>query len=153
MFKRLFKLKNDGLSEFKNSSENKFIITDNSKNEYGVSYIPFETEDKVMYGGIYKVFNAKGHKIGELKYIYYYDKEPPYVVLGDIHFEPKYRNAGLGTKLINAFEERAKSIGTKYIEGELSSVDEDENNKELRNNFYINRGYEIIDAAKIVKFL
>ena len=71
--------------------------------------------------------------------------------LSDIFLEEKYRNTGIGTKAIALFEGRAKEYGAHYIEGELSSVDErTEKDTELRNQFYIKRGYEI-KKSKVYK--
>ena len=153
MFKKLFKSRRNKLSEFTNGTENKFLITDKAGISYGVAYIPYETDDKVEYGGIYKVFNKRGNEIGSLSFVNHYDDVPPFALLCDIYFEPNVRNLGIGSKLISVFEEKAKLLGAERIEGELSSVDETGDNVALRNNFYINRGYEIVDKIKIVKHL
>lgn len=107
----------------------------------------FECENGKWYSGIIRATDIKSHNIGTLKYIIHpFDCK---ATLCDIYLIKKYRNVGIGGKMIAQFEMNCLDHGVKYIEGMLSNVDEYEGNEELRNNFYINHGYIIND--KFVK--
>lgn len=159
----LNKIRNKELvREFSNISPNRnsngdLIETELAKakdeNMYIILHIQFSNEDGTLsHRGKYEIQNNKCKKIGELKYVLFKNSNPPYMRLCDIIFDEKYRNIGLGSILINLFELRAKSYGAHYIDGELSSTDEETlEDKELRDNFYMQRGYKIINSDKIYK--
>lgn len=129
------------------------LVKAKDENMYIILHIQFSNEDGTLsHRGKYEIQNNKCKKIGELKYVLFEDDETQYMKLCDIIFDKKYRNIGLGSIVINLFELRAKSYGAHYIYGELSSTDEETlENEELRNNFYIKRGYKIISSDKIYK--
>lgn len=129
------------------------IVKAKDENMYIIFHIQFSNEDGTLsHRGRYEIQNNKHHKIGELKYALFENSEPPYMKLCDIVFDKEYRNIGLGSKVIDLFEKRAKSYGAKYITGDLSSVDEETpTDEELRNSFYLKRGYRIINSNKIYK--
>lgn len=131
------------------------LVKAKDENMYIILHIQFSNEDGTLsHRGKYEIQNNKCKKIGELKYVLFITSNPPYMKLCDVIFDEKYRNIGLGSIVINLFELRAKSYGTRYIDGELSSTDEETlEDKELRDNFYIKRGYEIINSNRIYKEL
>lgn len=159
----LNKIRNKKLvQEFSNISPNRNsngdlieteLVKAKDENMYIILHIQFSNEDGTLsHRGKYEIQNNKCKKIGELKYAFHEDDKPQYMKLCDIIFDEKYRNIGLGSIVINLFELRAKSYGAHYIDGELSSIDEETlKDKELRNNFYIKRGYKIINSDKIYK--
>ena len=153
MLMKLFKSRRTQTSGF-DSEANEYVITDKNGKSYSVIHsIAAYSEDDIPYWGKYTVLTRRKKFAGYLKYVFRYDKEPPYMLLADICFEPKSRTIGLGSRLIRLFEENAKSLGAVRIEGELSDVDGEEGNKALRNNFYIKRGYEIVDDQIIKNLL
>lgn len=131
------------------------LVKAKDENMYIILHIQFSNEDGTLsHRGKYEIQNNKCKKIGELKYAFHEDDEPQYMKLCDIIFDEKYRNIGLGSIVINLFELRAKSYGAHFIDGELNSTDEETLvDKELRDNFYIKRDYEIINSNRIYKEL
>ncbi len=131
------------------------LVKAKDENMYIILHIQLCDEEGTLSTlGKYEIQNNKYHKIGELKYVYIEDNQPPYMQLCDIIFDKKYRNNGLGSMILELFETRAKSYGAKYITGNLSSVDEENPaDEEFRNSFYLKRGYEIINSEKIYKEL
>lgn len=132
----------------------KKLVKAKDENMYIIFHIQFSDEDGTLsHRGRYEIQNNKYNKIGELKYALFENSEPPYMKLCDIVFDKEYRNIGLGTKVIDLFEKRAKSYGAKYITGDLSSVDEKTPaDEKFRNTFYLKRGYKI-NLDKIYKGL
>lgn len=122
---------------------------------YIILHIQFSNEDKTLsHRGKYIIRNNKNKQIGNLTYIFFENNSPQYMMLSDIIFEKEYRNIGLGSMTLDLFETRAKSYGAHYITGDLSPVDEEKSaDEELRNNFYLKRGYKIINSGKIYKSL
>lgn len=130
------------------------LVKAKDENMFIIFHIQFSNEDGTLsHRGRYEIQNNKRHKIGYLKYTFYENHEPVYMNLSDIHFDKKYRNIGLGSKVIDLFEKRAKSYGAHYITGDLSSVDtETPEDEKLRNSFYLKSGYTI-DLDTIYKEL
>lgn len=95
------------------------------------------------YSGRYQLINNKNKEIGHIYYVIksYMNS----ALLCDIEIDKSYRKRGLATKLINLFENSCINHNVKYITGELSLVDEYGNNKEDRDNFYLHRGYRILN--------
>ena len=131
------------------------LVKGKDENMYVVIHKQFSNEDgSLSTRGKYVIQNNNYKKIGYLKYTFFENNDPPYMKLNDIFIGEKSRNNGLGSLVLNMFEKRAKAYGALYIDGSFSSVDEGFlEDKELRNNFYIKRGYEIIDSNKIHKAL
>ena len=155
--KKLIKAFSDDLSnkDHEGNLIEQRLVKAKDENMYIVLHIQFGNEDGTLsHRGKYEIQNNKCKKIGELKYAFYEDDEQQYMKLCDIIFNEKYRNIGLGSIVINLFELKAKTYGAYYIDGELSSTDEETlEDKELRDNFYIKRGYEIINSNRIYKEL
>ncbi len=102
------------------------------------------------YLGKYRLINNKNHSIGHINYIIKtFDNG---AILCDIIVDDKYRKRGLATKLINLFENSCINHKIEYITGELSTNDEQSDNKQARDNFYLHRGYTISNG-KIHKSL
>lgn len=120
-----------------------------------VSHRQIKNDDgKFCNVGKYSIFYVK-KQIGYLKYVFHpkCNDTACYIVLCDICLEKKYRNYGIGSKVLAIFEEFARKQGCKFIEGDLSDIDEQHTkDEEIRNNFYINNHYKFV-GDKVVKYL
>lgn len=92
--------------------------------------------------GKYFVRNIYDNSIGYLNYIIYIDAQK--AELCDIHIDKPYRNTGIGSYLLKNFQSKCMEENIQYIEGKLSSVDEQtEDELNLRNSFYKKHNFKI----------
>lgn len=132
----------------------KVIVKAKDNNMYIIEHFKYPDDyDMLSKGGKCYIIDNRMRDVGILKYMYKPKSIncPAHMLLCDINI--KRKNIGLGSIVIKIFEKRAVEIGAHYITGELSSVDErTEENKQLRDAFYIKHGYTIKDR-KITKKL
>ena len=131
------------------------LVKSKNGNYFVIRHIQYADNGALTTFGTYKIIDNYRRSIGYLKYTFDdRDKSNIHMNLGDIYFDPLYRNIGLGTKVLALFEQRAITYGAHHIEGKLSDVDEiTPFDKELRDSFYKKLGYEIIDNNSIYKEL
>lgn len=132
----------------------KVLVKAKDNNMYIIEHFKYPDDyDVLSKGGKCYIIDNRMRDVGVLKYMYKPKSIdcPAHMLLCDIHI--KRKNIGLGSIVIKIFEKRAIEIGVHYIIGELSSIDErTEENKQLRDAFYIKHGYTIKDR-KITKKL
>lgn len=136
------------------NSVDKVLVKAKDNNVYINEHFKYPDDyDVLSKGGKCYIIDNRKRDVGILKYMYKPKSIncPAHMLLCDINI--KRKNIGLGSIVIKIFEKRAVEIGAQYITGELSNIDElNEENKQLRNAFYIKHGYTIKDR-KITKEL
>lgn len=154
------KIHNKRLIEFYNkekesgNADDKVLVKAKDNNMYIIEHFKYPDDyDVLSKGGKCYIIDNRMRDVGVLKYMYKPKSIncPAHMLLCDINIKGK--NIGLGSIVIKIFENRAIEIGAHYITGEFSSIDEQtEENKQLRDAFYIKHGYTIKNR-KITKEL
>lgn len=125
--------------------DNEFFFIDNKVlvllgNEYELND---ENKGKYYYGD-YRLINNSNFEIGHMYYIIKTYNNSAF--LSDIEISYNYRKRGLASKLLTIFENSCKNHNIEYITGKLSSIDEHGNKKQDRDEFYLHRGYTILNG-------
>lgn len=154
------KIHNKRLIEFYNkekesgNADDKVLVKAKDNNMYIIEHFKYPDDyDVLSKGGKCYIIDNRMRDVGVLKYMYKPKSIncPAHMLLCDINI--KRKNIELGSIVIKIFENRAIEIGAHYITGEFSSIDEQtEENKQLRDAFYIKHGYTIKNR-KITKEL
>lgn len=155
------KIYNKRLIEYYNNEKesgnaaDKVLVKAKDNNMYIIEHFKYPDDyDVLSKGGKCYIIDNRMRNVGILKYMYKPKSIncPAHMLLCDINI--KRKNIGLGSIVIKIFEKRAVEIGVHYITGELSSIDErTEENKQLRDAFYIKHGYTIKDRKITKEFI
>lgn len=143
MFKkiRIAKFKNQYNNDtFQNKNGDLFALVFSENN------LENNEDNTTMKDGIYWARNIYEKNVGYLKFTIYPDSKK--AELNDIHIDKPYRNTGIGSYLLKKFQSKCMEENIQYIEGKLSSVDEQtEDELNLRNSFYKKHNFKINNKA------
>lgn len=104
-----------------------------------VRHSSYEDDWGKGYFGVFIWYKRYGKMIGELKG----QQENTDLMIGDIFVEPKFRNQGVGTKIMQVLFDKCSEYGITHIYGNLSECDDLEKNKV----FYTGLGF-IVEENK-----